>query len=159
MRRKISRSTGGTAATSRSAAAPFLCCTCADASSSARSFQRWPAWPRTQCHSTSWPWSSEARRRHRSSFSTLPLLRFQPRAIQPGSHSVIPLRRYWESVWTRAASPSPSASSARMAAVSSMRLLVVSGSPPDSSCGASPGRSSTAAQPPGPGLGRAPPSV
>src|SRR5689334_688116 len=48
--------------------------------------------------------------------------------------------------------------SPRIAAMSSIRLLVVSGSPPDSSFSMSPVRSSTA-QPPGPGLPRQAPSV
>ncbi|GAB2286248.1 hypothetical protein Dimus_020668 [Dionaea muscipula] len=51
-----------------------------------------------------------------------------------------------------------SASSASAAAVSSMRLLVVTGSAPDNSFSASPKRR-IAAQPPGPGLGLQPPSV
>src|SRR3954447_17848465 len=51
-----------------------------------------------------------------------------------------------------------SASSPLMAAISSMRLLVVSGSPPASSLSLSPMRSSTP-QPPGPGLPRQAPSV
>src|SRR3954451_12551835 len=45
-----------------------------------------------------------------------------------------------------------------IAAISSMRLLVVSGSPPDSSRSLAPMRSS-APQPPGPGLPRHAPSV
>src|SRR6185312_13679551 len=51
-----------------------------------------------------------------------------------------------------------SASSPRMAASNSIRLLVVSGSPPESSRSLSPMRSSTP-QPPGPGLPRHAPSV
>src|SRR5690606_18189839 len=51
-----------------------------------------------------------------------------------------------------------SASSAMIAAVSSMRLLVVAGSPPESSFSVVPSRS-RAAQPPGPGLPRQAPSV
>src|SRR5881394_1269004 len=51
-----------------------------------------------------------------------------------------------------------SASSPLIAAISSIRLLVVSGSPPDSSRSFSPMRSSTP-QPPGPGLPRQAPSV
>src|SRR6476661_981326 len=62
------------------------------------------------------------------------------------------------SVWGRTLHGFFSASSARIAASSSMRLLVVSGSPPMSSRSFSPIRSS-AAQPPGPGLPRHAPSV
>src|SRR5438552_5217406 len=51
-----------------------------------------------------------------------------------------------------------SASRPLIAAISSMRLLVVSGSPPDSSRSVSPMRSNTP-QPPGPGLPRHAPSV
>src|SRR5690348_10471330 len=51
-----------------------------------------------------------------------------------------------------------SASSPRIAATSSIRLLVVSGSPPESSRSLSPVRRSTP-QPPGPGLPRHAPSV
>src|SRR5207253_7274890 len=51
-----------------------------------------------------------------------------------------------------------SASSPLIAATSSIRLLVVSGSPPDSSRSLSPMRSNTP-QPPGPGLPRHAPSV
>ena len=40
-----------------------------------------------------------------------------------------------------------------------MRLFVVLGAPPASSRGFAPGARITAAQPPGPGLGLAPPSV
>src|SRR5690348_1605871 len=51
-----------------------------------------------------------------------------------------------------------SASSAAIAAISSMRLLVVAGSPPDNSFSTAPWRS-TAPQPPGPGLPLHAPSV
>src|SRR5438270_12848601 len=51
-----------------------------------------------------------------------------------------------------------SASSPLIAAISSIRLLVVSGSPPDNSRSLSPMRSNTP-QPPGPGLPRHAPSV
>src|SRR5690348_6386421 len=62
------------------------------------------------------------------------------------------------SVWSRTWQGFFSASSPRMAASSSMRLLVVSGSPPASSRSLSPMRRSTP-QPPGPGLPRHAPSV
>src|SRR3954453_16811003 len=62
------------------------------------------------------------------------------------------------SVWSLTRHGRFSASSPLMAATSSMRLLVVSGSPPASSRSLSPMRNSTA-QPPGPGLPRHAPSV
>src|SRR3954462_1035240 len=62
------------------------------------------------------------------------------------------------SVWSLTRHGRFSASSPFIAAISSMRLLVVSGSPPDSSRSLSPMRSSTP-QPPGPGLPRQAPSV
>src|SRR3954471_16682145 len=62
------------------------------------------------------------------------------------------------SVWSWTRQGRFSASSPRIAAINSMRLLVVSGSPPASSRSLLPVRSSTA-QPPGPGLPRHAPSV
>src|SRR5947209_11964099 len=62
------------------------------------------------------------------------------------------------SVWSPTRHGRFSAASPLIAATSSMRLLVVSGSPPDSSRSLSPMRKSTA-QPPGPGLPRHAPSV
>src|SRR3954462_13322660 len=62
------------------------------------------------------------------------------------------------SVWSLTRHGRFSASSPFIAATSSMRLLVVSGSPPASSRSLSPMRSSTP-QPPGPGLPRHAPSV
>src|SRR5690348_9211576 len=62
------------------------------------------------------------------------------------------------SVWSRTRQGRFSASSPRIAARSSIRLLVVSGSPPDSSLSRAPERIRTA-QPPGPGFPRQAPSV
>src|SRR3954468_19437159 len=62
------------------------------------------------------------------------------------------------SVWRTTSQGRFSASRARIAASSSIRLLVVSGSPPDSSLSLAPERI-TAPQPPGPGLPLQAPSV
>src|SRR5581483_8182556 len=62
------------------------------------------------------------------------------------------------SVWSRTRHGFFSASSPRIAASSSIRLLVVSGSPPESSRSLAPMRRSTP-QPPGPGFPRQAPSV
>src|SRR3954454_18797179 len=62
------------------------------------------------------------------------------------------------SVWSRTQQGRFRASRPLIAATSSMRLLVVSDSPPDSSRSLFPMRSSTP-QPPGPGLPRHAPSV
>src|SRR5690625_1224113 len=70
----------------------------------------------------------------------------------------MPLRTYCESVVSTTSQERLSASSARMAAISSMRLLVLSGSPPDSSR-SWPFQRSSAPQPPGPGFPRHAPSV
>src|SRR5712692_7574197 len=69
-----------------------------------------------------------------------------------------PLRRYWLSVWMSTRHGRLSASSAEIAAISSMRLLVVWGSPPLSSLTRSP-KARIAPQPPGPGLPEQAPSV
>ncbi len=58
---------------------------------------------------------------------------FQPRFFQFGNHSVMPRITYSESVIRRIGQERLSAASAWIAAISSMRLLVVSGSPPQSS--------------------------
>src|SRR5688572_25485523 len=122
------------------------------ASASARSLPSWPEWPRTQCHST---WCAEATSSsffHRSTFFTGSLAAvFQPRAFHMRSHSVMPFCTYCESVNRRTRLGRVSAASASITAVSSMRLLVVCGSPPKSSRSA-PSDSRTAPQPPGPGL-------
>src|SRR5690606_40251779 len=50
---------------------------------------------------------------------------FRSRRFHTGSHSVIPCRKYWESVVSRTLHGRFKASRPRMAAISSMRLLVV----------------------------------
>src|SRR6266702_3520627 len=71
---------------------------------------------------------------------------------------MIPSRRYWLSVWSRTVQGRFNASSAAIAAISSMRLFVVMTSKPDSSFSVSPKRR-MAPQPPGPGLPLHAPSV
>ncbi|MNN78048.1 hypothetical protein D3C81_1945630 [compost metagenome] len=58
---------------------------------------------------------------------------FQFLRIQPGIHWVSPWRTYWESVNNTMLHGSVSASNPEMAAISSIRLLVVWASPPLSS--------------------------
>src|SRR5579884_1385942 len=104
------------------------------ARTSARSFSGWPAWPRTHCHSTACAAAAASRRCHSSWFLTgfLSAVR-QPRAFQAGSQRVMPSRTYWLSVVTRTRQGRVRASRPRIAAVNSMRLLVVWASPPDNS--------------------------
>ena len=71
---------------------------------------------------------------------------------------MMPLRRYWLSVCRSTVQGRLSASSAEIAAISYMRLLVVTGSPPLSSFSWSP-KLRIAPQPPGPGLPEQAPSV
>ncbi len=75
-------------------------------------------------------------------------------ASSRGSSSMMPLRRYSLSVCRSTVHGRFSASSAAIAAISSMRLLVVCGSPPFSSFSCSP-KVRIAPQPPGPGIARA----
>src|ERR1700761_7648902 len=70
----------------------------------------------------------------------------------------MPFCTYCESVCTTALTGRLSASSAAITAISSIRLLVVFASPPNSSFSCAPKRSS-APQPPGPGLPLQAPSV
>ena len=100
-------------------------------------------------------------RRSRSWFLTgLPAAVFQPLRFQPGSHVVIEFSISCESVTMHALAASGSERRPSSAAVSSMRLFVVSGSPPESSTGSPPsGGMTIAAQPPGPGLPLQAPSV
>ena len=97
----------------------------------------------------------------RSWFLTgVPAAVFQPLRFQPGSHFVIELSISCESVTTTTFEPSGSERRPSSAAVSSIRLLVVSFSPPESSIGSAPSAGMTiAAQPPGPGLPLQAPSV
>ena len=126
---------------------------------STSSFSTWPEWPRTQTHSTAWAALTASSRSHRSRFRTgwRSAVR-HPAAFQRGTHSVIPRWTYCESVDRRTRLGRVSAASPSIAAVNSMRLLVVSPTPPDSRRSLSRQRSS-AAQPPGPGLPVQAPSV
>jgi hypothetical protein len=97
--------------------------------------------------------------RHSSAFFTgLRSAVRQPLRFQLWIQPWMPFLTYCESVYRSIAQARVSASSARITAVSSMRLLVVSDSPPKSSRSRSPNRSS-APQPPGPGLPLQAPSV
>ncbi len=90
----------------------------------------------------------------------VPAAVFQPFFFQPGSHLVIELSISCESVTTTTFDPSGSARGPLSAADSSIRLLVVSFSPPESSTFSEPSAGMTiAAQPPGPGLPEQAPSV
>jgi hypothetical protein len=83
----------------------------------------------------------------------------QPLAFHLGIHAVMPLRTYVLSVNNRTVTGRLRWSNARMGAVSSIRLFVVSvASPPHSSFSCSP-YLSTAPQPPGPGFVQQAPSV
>src|SRR6185369_18056195 len=104
------------------------------ASSSHLSFSGCPECPLTHFHSTECIFERESRRSQRSRFRTGSfLLLIQPRLIQPDSHSFIPFARYWESVVRTALDGRFSDSRAAIAAVSSILLLVVSCSAPESS--------------------------
>ena len=81
-----------------------------------------------------------------------------PFAFQPRIHSVMPFITYCESVCRITSHGCLSAPRASITAVSSMRLLVVERSPPKSSRSWPP-HSSSAPQPPGPGLPLHAPSV
>ena len=100
------------------------------ASSSQRSFSGCPSWPRTQCQRTLCACASASSARHRSSFFTgLRSAVRQPLRFQRASHSDMPVRRYCESVCRSTVDGHPAAhAGASMAAISSMRLLVVDGS-------------------------------
>jgi hypothetical protein len=89
-----------------------------------------------------------------------PLAVLQPLRFHPSSHLVIEFSRSCESVTIATRLPAGSARRPSMAAVYSMRLLVVAGSPPERSIGSPPpGGTTIAAQPPGPGLPLHAPSV
>ena len=83
---------------------------------------------------------------------------FQPRAFQAWIQVLMPLRRYWLSVKMLTAQGCFNDDRASIAAVSSMRLLVVRRSPPNSSL-VCPPELRNAPQPPGPGLPLQAPSV
>src|SRR5690554_3880313 len=82
----------------------------------------------------------------------------QPFFFQPFIQLCTPFLTYWLSVCSSTSQARVSALSASMAAVSSMRLLVVSSAPPHSSLVLSP-YCRMAPQPPGPGLPEQAPSV
>ena len=82
----------------------------------------------------------------------------QPFFSQVGAHLVRTLSQNSESVWISQPS-SPAYLIASIRAVPSMRILVVSSSRPMRAGAKSPSLSSITAQPPGPGLGSALPSV
>lgn len=95
----------------------------------------------------------------RSTFFTSPVVERQPRAFQPRIHSVTDLTTYWLSHRISIAAPAGKCSRPLIAAVSSIRLLVVvPGSPPHSSIVPS-GAAMTTPHPPGPGFGSQPPSA
>src|SRR6266568_6234203 len=122
------------------------------ASSSQRSFSACPLWPRTHFHSMLCILASSFSRSHRSRLRTGSFLLFiHPFLIQPGSHSLIPLTRYWESVVMTTRQGRLRVESPSMAAVSSIRLLVVSGALPARSF-SFPCQRRMHPQPPGPGL-------
>src|SRR5438445_1349486 len=129
------------------------------ASASARSFSGCPACPFTQCHAMRCSLARRSSSRHRSKFFTgfLSAVR-QPRRFQSCSHSLMPFWTYCESVYTATSHGGFRDSSARITAVSSIRLLVVLGSPPKSFL-LSPPALTRAPHPPGPGFPLQAPSV
>jgi len=129
------------------------------ASASARSLPGSPACPFTHTQLTSCGRIASVSRRHRSSFLTGFLAAvFQPLRCQPWIHLVIPFSTYVLSVCRLTVTGRVSASSAWMAAVSSIRLFVVSGSKPYISFSL-PWQLITTPQPPGPGFPLHAPSV
>ncbi len=101
------------------------------ASSSARSLPGLPECPFTQRQSILCPCVAASSRFQRSSFLTGFLSAvFQPRRFHECIHSEMPFWTYCESVYSTTVQWRFSDSSALMTAISSMRLLVVSGSPP-----------------------------
>ena len=129
------------------------------ASASARSLPGSPACPFTHTQLTSCGRIASVSLRHRSSFLTGFLAAvFQPLRCQPWIHLVIPSSRYLLSVCRLTVLGRCSASSAWMAAISSIRLFVVSGSTPYSSFSL-PCQRITTPQPPGPGFPLHAPSV
>src|ERR1700749_2222005 len=129
------------------------------ASASARSLPGSPACPFTHTQLTSCGVIASLSLRHRSSFLTGFLAAvFQPLRCQPSTHLVIPFSRYVLSVCRLTLCDPLSASSAWMAAISSIRLFVVSGSLPYSSFSL-PCHWSTTPHPPGPGFPLHAPSV
>jgi hypothetical protein len=129
------------------------------ASSSAASLPGSPAWPLTHFQVIWCLFAASSRACHRSLFFTGFFADvFQPRLFQFGSHCVRPSRTYFESVCNTTLRRPFKAFRASIAAVSSIRLLVVSGSPPCRVLRLSPDISNTP-QPPAPGLPLQAPSV
>jgi hypothetical protein len=117
------------------------------------------AWPRTQCHFTRWRAAAASRACQSSTFLTgSPDALRQPLRFQPASQLVMPLWTYCESVNRSTLQGCLRALRPSIAAIISMRLLVVCASPPETSFSTPPNRSS-AAQPPGPGFPAQAPSV
>src|SRR5450830_2108742 len=129
------------------------------ASSSARSFPTSPACRLTHCQLIMWRATSASRACHSSAFLTgfLSAVR-HPLRFQPASHDVMPFMTYCESMLRVTVHGRLRARRPSMTAVSSMRLLVVSSSPPKSSRSWVPDRIQTP-QPPTPGLPLQAPSV
>ncbi|MCY1210909.1 hypothetical protein D3C87_829510 [compost metagenome] len=128
---------------------------------SARSLPGSPECPLTQRHSIWWPPSDTSLSSfcQSSTFFTGCLVEVsQPLAFQPRIHSVMPMRTYWLSRYSSTLQGRLSAARPSITAVSSMRLLVVLSSPPNSSFSVGPDLSH-APQPPGPGLPLHAPSV
>ena len=129
------------------------------ASWSANSFPGCPLWPLTQCQEIWWSGRRVSNSCHKSAFLTGSLLAvFQPRFFHPSSHSVTPFWTYWESVQSSTELLCFRARRAKMTALISMRLLVVSFAPPWM-CFSWPPERNTAPHPPGPGLPLQAPSV
>ena len=99
------------------------------ASSSARSFMAWPAWPFTQCQWTVWCCERGIEPLPQIDVLHRLLVGGAPAVASSscGSSSMMPSRRYWLSVCRSTVHGRLSASSAEIAAINSMRLLVVCG--------------------------------
>src|SRR5450432_2777290 len=118
------------------------------ANSSQRLLSSWLAWPLVQVHLISWPAAVCSSSIHKSWFTTgFFAAVFQPLRFQPWIQVVMPFFRYSESVTTSTLQCSLRERRPSIAAVSSMRLLVVCGTDPDISRVCSPKRR-TYAHPP-----------
>src|SRR4051812_33640631 len=104
------------------------------ASSSAFSFPGFPSCPLTHTHSILWLSTNASSRCHRSTFFTgfLSTVR-QPRFFQSWIQTEIPLCTYLESVCNRTVQLRFRLLSAWITAINSIRLFVVSASPPQNS--------------------------
>ena len=137
-----------------------MCClsASAQASASTRSFSACPLWPFTQCHSILVSRAGIDQLLPQLGILDGLLVGRAPTVLPPSRiHPVIPRRH---SPYRCDLHPAGrlEASSPRIAAISSIRLLVVSASPPEISLSLRAGRS-RAAQPPGPGIAGHAPSV